>query len=192
MTSMQTEVKTTTQTENSKINKKIKEVKLLINYIPVKKANAHSNISEYDPELRIKNNLFGSMLRKYQNTCMRFQREESNIKNIIETKLVRAAEIAVNQELTEEQRKEVIENPQMVQLMYENRKNIRFNTEENIEQLESDKSDSEDNNFEIRRNTFHKPKKTINNEINLVQNIGDSLKLDFNSMMKKEKEFFLL
>ena len=68
----------------------------------------------------------------------------------------------------------------------ENRKNIRFNTEENIEQLESDKSDSEDNNFEIRRNTFHKPKKTINNEINLVQNIGDSLKLDFNSMMKKK------
>ena len=36
---------------------------------------------------------------------MRFQREESDIKNIIETKLVRAAEIAVNQELNEEQRK---------------------------------------------------------------------------------------
>ena len=49
------------------------------------------------------------MLKKYQNTCMRFQKEESDIKNIIETKLVRAAEIAVNQELTEEQKKEVIE-----------------------------------------------------------------------------------
>ena len=74
-----------------------------------------------DPEIRIKNNLFGSMLKKYQNTCMRFQREEADIKNLIETKLVRAAEIAVNQELTEEQRKEVIENPQMIQQMYENK-----------------------------------------------------------------------
>ena len=84
-------------------------------------------------------------------------------------------------------KKEVILKTQAIQKPQSKciNKNIRFNTEENIEQLESDKSDSEDNNFEIRRNTFHKPKKTINNEINLVQSIGDSLKLDFNSMMKK-------
>ena len=44
------------QTENSKINKKIKEVKLLTNYIPVKKANAHSNISEYETESSIQKN----------------------------------------------------------------------------------------------------------------------------------------
>jgi t-SNARE complex subunit (syntaxin) len=77
--------------------------------------------SRDNPEFRIKNNLFGAMLKKYQNTCMRFQNEESEIKNIIQTKLVRAAEIAVNQELTEEQKKEVIENPQMIQQMYENK-----------------------------------------------------------------------
>jgi t-SNARE complex subunit (syntaxin) len=79
------------------------------------------NRDKNDPELRIKNNLFGAMLKKYQKTCMRFQNEESEIKNIISTKLVRAAEIAVDQELTEEQRKEVIENPQMIQQMYENK-----------------------------------------------------------------------
>jgi len=100
------------QTTQNEMDKLIKELKAMINI-------EGGDIN--DPELRIKNNLFGSMLRKYQNTCMRFQREESNIKNIIETKLVRAAEIAVNQELTEEQRKEVIENPQMVQQMYENK-----------------------------------------------------------------------
>ena len=100
------------QTTQNEMDKLIKELKAMLNI-------EGGDIN--DPELRIKNNLFGSMLRKYQNTCMRFQREESNIKNIIETKLVRAAEIAVNQELTEEQRKEVIENPQMVQQMYENK-----------------------------------------------------------------------
>ena len=100
------------QTTQNEMDKLIKELKTMLN-------TEGGDIN--DPELRIKNNLFGSMLRKYQNTCMRFQREESNIKNIIETKLVRAAEIAVNQELTEEQRKEVIENPQMVQQMYENK-----------------------------------------------------------------------
>ena len=100
------------QTTQNEMDKLIKELKAMLN-------TEGGDIN--DPELRIKNNLFGSMLRKYQNTCMRFQREESNIKNIIETNLVRAAEIAVNQELTEEQRKEVIENPQMVQQMYENK-----------------------------------------------------------------------
>ena len=72
-------------------------------------------------DYRIKENLFSSMVKKYKNTCMRFQKEESEIKNIIETKLVRAAEIAVNQELTQEQRQIVIDNPQMIQTMYQNK-----------------------------------------------------------------------
>jgi t-SNARE complex subunit (syntaxin) len=72
-------------------------------------------------DYRIKENLFGSMINKYKNTCTRFQKEENDIKKIIETKLVRAAEIAVNQELTEEQKRQVIEDPQMIQMMYENK-----------------------------------------------------------------------
>ena len=54
------------QTENSKINKKIKEVKLLTNYIPVKKANAHSNISEYETESSIQKN-FSNKVQKNKN-----------------------------------------------------------------------------------------------------------------------------
>ena len=72
-------------------------------------------------DLRIKQNLFNSMLQKYKNVCLRFSKAESDIKSIIETKLVRAAEIAVNHELTEEQKRIVIENPQMIQQMYENK-----------------------------------------------------------------------
>ena len=54
------------QTENIKINKKIKEVKLLTNYIPVKKANAHSNISEYETESSIQKN-FSNKVQKNKN-----------------------------------------------------------------------------------------------------------------------------
>ena len=100
------------QSTQNQMDKLIKELKAMLSM-----EEADPN----DPEIRIKNNLFGSMLKKYQNSCMLFQKEESDIKNIIETKLVRAAEIAVNQELNEEQRKEVIENPQMIQQMYENK-----------------------------------------------------------------------
>ena len=100
------------QSTQNEMDKLIKELKAMLSM---------EEADQNDPEIRIKKNLFGSMLKKYQNSCMRFQREESDIKNIIETKLVRAAEIAVNQELNEEQRKEVIENPQMIQQMYENK-----------------------------------------------------------------------
>ena len=100
------------QKSQAQMDKLIKELRVMLN-------QEEQNIN--DPEIRIKNNLFGAMLKKYQNTCMRFQNEESEIKNIIQTKLVRAAEIAVNQELTDEQKKEVIENPQMIQQMYENK-----------------------------------------------------------------------
>ena len=54
------------QTENTKSNKKLKEVKLLTNYIPVKKANAHSNISEYETETSIQKN-FSNKVQKNKN-----------------------------------------------------------------------------------------------------------------------------
>ena len=95
------------------VDQNIKEIKELINI------NAVTDNEKID--LRIKQNLFNFMLQKYKNVCLRFSKAESDIKNIIETKLVRAAEIAVNQELTEEQKRIVIENPQMIQQMYENK-----------------------------------------------------------------------
>ena len=95
------------------IDKNIKEIKEQIN---INTINDNEKI-----DLRIKQNLFNSMIQKYKNISLKFSKEESDITNIIETKLIRAAEIAVNQELNEEQRKIVIENPQMIQQMYENK-----------------------------------------------------------------------
>ena len=54
------------QSENAKSNKKLKEVKLLTNYFPVKKANVHSNISEYETETSIQKN-FSNKVQKNKN-----------------------------------------------------------------------------------------------------------------------------
>ncbi len=67
------------------IDKTIKELKSMINI------NAITDNEKID--LRIKQNLFNSMVKKYKNVSIRFSKQESDIKNIIETKLVRAAEI---------------------------------------------------------------------------------------------------
>ena len=72
-------------------------------------------------------------------------------------------------------------------LKYDNKyKNIKLNTESNINNIEANKDDESDDNFEIRRNTFQKIKKNIDNEINLVQNIGNSFRNDYKALMKKK------
>ena len=72
-------------------------------------------------EIRLKKNLFDAMLKKYQSTIQRFQNEESEIKKIRETKLIRGVEINLKEDLNEDQKREVIDNPQMLQQILENK-----------------------------------------------------------------------
>ena len=72
-------------------------------------------------------------------------------------------------------------------LKYNNQpKNLKVNAKNNIDEEQNNKEDESDEDFEIRRNTFNKVKKVINNEINLVQNIGNSFKNDYQTLMKKK------
>ena len=79
------------------------------------------NKNEDETEKRLKENLFKSMIKKYTKTLQRFQDEESEIKKIKETKLIRGAEIALGDDLNEQQKQEVIENPQCVIQIYEDK-----------------------------------------------------------------------
>lgn len=72
-----------------------------------------------EAEIRVKKNLFGAMFKKYQNTCFDFQKIESEIKNIIQTKVVRNAEIALGHSLSDQQKEDVLNEPRLVQQMYE-------------------------------------------------------------------------
>ena len=68
-------------------------------------------------------------------------------------------------------------------------KNNKTNSENLLPENESENSDENFENFEIRRNTFYKAKKEVNNEINLVQNVGSSFSSDIKSLMGKKMSF---
>lgn len=76
---------------------------------------------ENDSDLRIEKNLFDAFIKKYQRTINRFKKIESYIKSDKETKLIREAEIAINHELNEEERKNLIRNPDVLIEIYENK-----------------------------------------------------------------------
>ena len=65
--------------------------------------------SELDKEkdaidFRTKRNLFYAMLQKYQRVIQKFSDEESNMKKIKVTKLIREAEIGIGGDLTSEEK----------------------------------------------------------------------------------------
>ena len=59
---------TTSQNDNIKNIKKVKEIKILTNYIPVKKTHAQSNISEYETEQSIQKNFSNKGQKNKQST----------------------------------------------------------------------------------------------------------------------------
>ena len=83
--------------------------------------NSDPNIIKEDPDLRTKKNLFNAMIIKYKEVILKFQKEENEIKEIKETKIIRQAEIGVGGDLTQEEKKQVIEDPKMIQQIYEAR-----------------------------------------------------------------------
>jgi len=69
-------------------------------------------------DLRIKKNLFYAMIKKYENVINRYQNIEFNIRSEKEKRLIREAETVVHHDLNEEERKNLIENPNYLQDMY--------------------------------------------------------------------------
>ena len=83
--------------------------------------NADPNIIKDDSDLRLKKNLFDAMIKKYQNVIQKFQSEESEMKQIKETKLIRDAEIGLGRDLTKKEKENIIEDPKKIQQIYEDK-----------------------------------------------------------------------
>ena len=81
--------------------------------------NHDKKVKKEETELRIEENLFYSMIRTYRNVMSIYQNIEKKIKNVKETKLVREAEIFLNRDLNEEEKNYLIENPQYLKDMYQ-------------------------------------------------------------------------
>ena len=74
-----------------------------------------------DSELRTKQNLFDSMIKKYQRVIQRLSDEETNMKNIKEEKLIRNAEIGIGRDLTKKEKEQIMENPKIIEQIYKDR-----------------------------------------------------------------------
>ena len=74
-----------------------------------------------ESELRTKQNLFDSMIKKYQRVIQRLSDEETNMKNIKEEKLIRNAEIGIGRDLTKKEKEQVMENPKIIEQIYKDR-----------------------------------------------------------------------
>jgi len=80
-----------------------------------------SKNKENDNDQRTKLNLFNAMIKKYQKVINKFQNIKSEINQIKENKLVREYEIVVGRDITNEEKNEIIENPQLILQKYEDR-----------------------------------------------------------------------
>ena len=106
---------------SSNINKIISDVqakqasmKGIIDYL---EQMIKDNQNEDNPETRIRNNLFSSMTKKYQDICIKFQKLENDLKNIMQTKTIRAVE-ALGIKLSDKEKGEVINDPKYVEQIY--------------------------------------------------------------------------
>lgn len=66
-------------------------------------------------------NLFGSMARKYQSVSLKFQTIESEIRTIMQTKIVRNAEIVLGRNLNNEEKGEVLNDPATAQKLLQSK-----------------------------------------------------------------------
>jgi hypothetical protein len=73
------------------------------------------------PETRIKQNLYGSLIKQFEESATKFQTVQSEIKTMMQTRVVRDAEIILNRRLDAGEREEILNDPGQVQRFYENK-----------------------------------------------------------------------
>ena len=130
--------------QNSQLNTKIKKL-LEENYVSfIKEIDNNTNLSIQ--EKRISQNLHGATLKDFQDNLIQFQSLESELKSINENMIIRNAEIASGKKLTNEEKKEIIMNPEMAQKMIQEKLSGQAHTK-----LQNAVRDLEERHAEIKR-----------------------------------------
>ena len=118
----QTEISTRINKISNDITSRQTEMKTLIEALDKMVTDTkETETDKNSTDIRIKQNLFGSTTKRYQKVCLRFQTLESEIKTIMQTKIIRSAEIALGRKLEDNERIEVLNEPSTVQTLYENK-----------------------------------------------------------------------
>ena len=154
--------------------------------------NADPNIIKDDSDLRLKKNLFDAMIKKYHNVIQKFQSEESEMKQIKETKLIRDAEIGLGQDLTEKEKENIIEDPKMIQQIYENKlkgkpHNKLQNAVRDLQERHEDIKKLEKSIIELS-NMINELNKLVQYQGEMIDNIVENVSKSKDYITKAEKE----
>ena len=154
--------------------------------------NADPNIIKDDSDLRLKKNLFDAMIKKYQNVIQKFQSEESEMKQIKETKLIRDAEIGLARDLTEKEKENIIEDRKMIQQIYEDKlkgkADIKLqNAVRDLEERHKDIKKLEKSIIELS-NMINELNKLVQYQGEMIDNIVENVSKSKDYITKAEKE----
>jgi syntaxin 1B/2/3 len=73
------------------------------------------NTNLFEQEKRISRNLHGATVKNFQDVMLEFQSLESDLKSTNEGMIIRSAEIVINRQLSREEKKNIIESPEIAQ-----------------------------------------------------------------------------
>ena len=118
-------------------------------------------------ERRISKNLHGATVKNFQDVMIQFQSLESELKSINESMIIRSAEIASGKKLTDEEKKEIVMNPEMAQKMIQDKLSGQAHTK-----LQNAVKDLEERHAEIR-----KLEKSIMEVHKLIEELAGLVKL---------------
>jgi len=131
-------------TQNTENQSKIKKI-LEENYFNfINDIDDNNNL--YPQERRISKNLHGATVKNFQDAMIQFQSLESELKSINERMIIRSAEIASGKKLTDEEKKEIVMNPETAQKMIQDKLSGQAHSK-----LQNAVRDLEERHAEIRK-----------------------------------------
>ena len=130
--------------ENTQYQSKVKKIldENYVNFI----SDIQDNGNLYPHECRISKNLHGSTVKNFKNAMIQFQSVESELKSINENMIIRSAEFASGKKFTDEEKKELVMNPEMAQKMIQDKLSGQAHTK-----LQNAVRDLEERHAEIKK-----------------------------------------
>ena len=156
--------------QNTEYQTKIKKI-LLENYVNFI-TDIEDNGNLYPQERRISKNLHGATVKNFHDAMIQFQSLESELKSINERMIIRSAEIASGKKLTDEEKKEIVLNPEMAQKMIQDKLSGQAHSK-----LQNAVRDLEERHAEIRKleNSIMEVHKLIEELASLVNLQGEMI-----------------
>ena len=156
--------------ENTEYQTKVKKIldENYVNFI----SDIQDNGNLYPQERRISKNLHGSTVKNFKDAMIQFQSLESELKSINERMIIRSAEIASGKKFTDEEKQEIVMNPEMAQKMIQDKLSGQAHSK-----LQNAVRDLEERHAEIRKleSSIMEVHKLIEELAGLVQLQGEMI-----------------